>query len=68
MTCFDKLGNYIVYSDCKDTQVFFFDSETLQIQKLTKKISQVNGLQSLPPAIAIKVYAEDGLTKALIID
>ena len=31
MTCFDKLGNYIVYSDCKDTQVFFFDAETLQI-------------------------------------
>jgi hypothetical protein len=68
MTCFDKLGNFIVYSDCKDTQVFFFDADTLLIQKLTKKISQVNGLQSLPPAIAIKVYAEDGLTKALIID
>ena len=48
--------------------MFFFDAETLQIQKLTKKISQVNGLQSLPPAIAIKVYAEEGLTKALIID
>jgi hypothetical protein len=68
MSCFDKLGNFIVYSDCKDTQVFYFDAETLQIQKLTKKISQINGLQSLPPAIGIKVYAEDGLTKALIID
>ena len=39
MTCFDKHGHYIVYSDCKDTQVFYFDAETLQIQKLTKKIA-----------------------------
>lgn len=30
-TCFDKLANFIVYSDCKDTQVFSFDQATLQL-------------------------------------
>jgi hypothetical protein len=38
INCFDKVGSIIAYSDCKDTQIFNFDKETLQIQKLTQKV------------------------------
>ena len=30
-SCFDKLGQFIAYSDCKDTQIFNFDQSALKL-------------------------------------
>ena len=61
LTCFDKLGSYIVYSDPRDTQVFAFDQATLKLQKLTQAICASNGLEALPPAAFLKLYDESNL-------
>ena len=53
-------GRFIVYSDCKETQIFSFDKEQLKLRKLTRKVCSQAGIRKLPPAafLAIKP-AED---------
>ncbi len=63
ITSFDKVGKFIAYSDCKDTQVFTFDQDKLQLTKLTQKICLANeGLDLLPAALHLKIF-EDPDTK-----
>lgn len=54
-------GRYIVYSDCKETQVFVFDREQLRLRKLTKKLCTANGIKKLPSSafLALKP-SQDG--------
>lgn len=65
------MGKFIAYSDCKDTQIFAFDSENLQLTKLTQKICLANeGLQSLPAALHLKLFTDPDSNepKLLILD
>ena len=52
-------GKYIAFSDCKDTQIFCYDNENLQIQKLTKKIAHTNSIPQLPACCYIKGFKDD---------
>lgn len=51
----------IIYSDCKDTQVFLFESKLLKLRKLTHQICQKANMKALPSVTRIfkgldKVY------------
>lgn len=60
-------GEYVVYSDCKDTQVFHFDRTELSLRKLTKKICVQNEIHSLPSSQRIFLKKEDeGSTKMIL--
>ena len=67
VACFDKLGSLIAYSDARDTQVFNFDQESLQIQKLTQKICLQNETPALPPASFVKLYRDEEKLKMLLV-
>jgi hypothetical protein len=57
ISTFDKMGKFIAYSDCKDTQIFSFDSDNLQLTKLSQKICLENeGLSALPAALHLKFF------------
>ncbi|CDW74499.1 u3 small nucleolar rnaassociated protein [Stylonychia lemnae] len=67
--CFDKLGDFIVYSDGKDTQIFHFNQNELTLKKLTQKVCVSNGLQSILSSIWLKLYQSDNeQTYLLILD
>ena len=57
-------GKYIVYSDCKETQVFMFDRNNLKLRKLTRKITTQAGLPRLPPAAFLAIQAAEGDERA----
>ena len=48
LSCFDFLGKFIIYSDCMDTQLFEFDSESLEIKKLTQKVLNETKIEVIP--------------------
>jgi hypothetical protein len=51
------MGKFMAYSDCKDTQIFSFDSDNLQLTKLSQKICLENeGLSALPAALHLKFF------------
>ena len=50
---------FIAYSDNIDTQILQFNQTTLQIVKLTKKISVKNGLERLEAAKWMKIVESD---------
>ena len=52
---FDMNNQFIVYSDCVDTQILQFDLERLNIVKLTNKICIKNGIERIPASKFIKV-------------
>mmetsp|Transcript_4020 Transcript_4020/g.6030 ORF Transcript_4020/g.6030 Transcript_4020/m.6030 type:complete len:273 (-) Transcript_4020:224-1042(-) len=56
MTTFDHQGDFILYSDCVDTQVFSF--KDLNITKLSKKIAVTNEIERLPPAAWIQIASD----------
>ena len=51
---------FIAYSDNIDTQILQFNQTTLQIVKLTKKISVKNGLERLEAAKWMKIVESEG--------
>lgn len=65
------MGKFIAYSDCKDTQIFSFDSDNLQLTKLSQKICLANeDLESLPAALHLKLFLDPDSNepKLLILD
>ena len=50
-------GQYIAYSDCKETHIFAFDAQQLKLRKLTRRICSHNGL---PPVSFLAFHKVEG--------
>ena len=53
-------GQYIAYSDCKETHIFAFDAQQLKLRKLTRRICSQNGIKSLPPVSFLAFHKVEG--------
>ena len=61
-------GQYIVYSDCKETNIFKFDRTQLKLKKLTKKVCAHAGVKKLPSASVLAIKpAEDEKNEQLVL-
>eukprot|EP00347_Sterkiella_histriomuscorum_P013585 403364154 len=56
---FDHQGQFIVFSDARETQIFTFDAKTLNLTKMTKKICHSNGINALPASVHLKLFRDD---------
>jgi len=69
LSCFDALGDYLIYSDSFETQVFKVEAKSLTIVKLTQKLCLANQLEHLGPVDYVKfTRRQSGELKAILID